>query len=124
MAKIMVVDDETALLHLVSEFLSEDLGHEVMMHESAESALSALSALKENPDQFPDLLITDYKMHGMTGAELIEDIHNKIQSIKNILITGYLEKDIQEALAPFSTICIRKPVSLASLEVLIDQVLE
>ena len=121
MAKIMVVDDETALLNLVSEFLSEDLGHEVSMYESAELAIQAIS---DTTGYFPDLLITDYKMHGMTGADLIEEIHKKIKPVKNILITGYLEKEIQEALAPFSTICIRKPVSLASLEVLINQVLE
>jgi len=121
MAKIMVVDDESALLHLVSEFLSEDLGHEVFTHESAESAIQALN---ENGELFPDLLITDYKMHGMTGAKLIETVHTEMKSIKNVLLTGYLEKDIQETLVPYETICIRKPVSLASLEKLIDEVLE
>jgi len=121
MAKIMVVDDESALLHLVSEFLSEDLGHEVFTHESAESAIQALN---ENRELFPDLLITDYKMHGMTGAKLIETVHTEMKSIKNVLLTGYLEKDIQETLVPYETICIRKPVSLASLEKLIDEVLE
>ena len=116
----MVVDDETALLELVSEFLSEDLGHEVSMHESGESAMGALA---QNPETFPDLLITDYKMHGMTGAELIENIYNQGQPIKNILISGYLEKNIKEALIPFSTICVRKPVSLTTLEELIDEAL-
>mgnify|MGYP001433111919 CR=1 FL=1 len=121
MTKIMVVDDESALLHLVSEVLSEDLGHEVFTHESAESAIQALN---ENRELFPDLLITDYKMHGMTGAKLIETVHTEMKSIKNVLLTGYLEKDIQETLVPYETICIRKPVSLASLEKLIDEVLE
>ena len=121
MAKVMVVDDESALLELVSEFLSQDLGHEVYMHKSAESAMKALA---DNGDLLPDLLITDYKMHGMTGAELIEKVHTQMKSVKNVLLTGYLEKEIQEALVPFSTICIRKPVSLDSLEELIDEVLE
>ena len=121
MAKVMVVDDESALLELVSEFLSQDLGHEVYMHKSAESAMKALT---DNGDLLPDLLITDYKMHGMTGAELIEKVHTQMKSVKNVLLTGYLEKEIQEALVPFSTICIRKPVSLDSLEELIDEVLE
>ena len=114
----MVVDDESALLQLVGEFLSQDLGHEVSLHENGESAM------KELTNELPDLLITDYKMHGMTGADLIETVHTQMKPIKNILLTGYLEKDIQEALIPFSTVCIRKPVSLISLEKLIDEMLK
>ena len=120
MATILVVDDETALLHLVGEFLSEDLGHQVIVHESGESAMKAF---KDQSVSNADLLITDYRMQGMTGAELIQKIHAGGRPIKNILLTGYLEKNVQQSLEPYSTICLKKPVSLKDLEDLINEML-
>ena len=61
--KIVVADDETHILHIVSMKLS-NAGYEVLTAEDGEEALEVCQA------ELPDILLTDYQMPYMTGLEL------------------------------------------------------
>jgi CheY-like chemotaxis protein len=61
-----------------------DLGYEVI---EASSAAEALRLLRSG--DAPDLMITDYLMPGMNGAELIEHARPLAPSTRLMLITGY-----------------------------------
>ncbi len=63
MKRILVADDETHILNVVSIKLS-NAGYQV---ETAEDGAEAYRAAKANP---PDLLITDYQMPNLSGVEL------------------------------------------------------
>lgn len=65
--KIHVVEDEANILNLV-ELLVRSIGHEPYCFSSGEAALAAARA------SCPDLLLTDYRMAGMNGVELIEAV--------------------------------------------------
>lgn len=65
MATIMLVDDSTTILASMGQLI-RDLGHTVVEHNSGPNALTAL-----NGGAAVDLMITDFNMPGMTGAELI-----------------------------------------------------
>jgi len=69
MARILVVDDEELLRDSAKMFL-EHRGHEVMV---ASSAIEALRILKKKETEF-DLIISDYRMPGVTGVELLHAI--------------------------------------------------
>ncbi len=60
--RILVVDDEAHIRHVVSMKL-ERAGYEVIMACDGDEALEACRAAK------PDLIITDYQMPVMTGIE-------------------------------------------------------
>lgn len=60
---ILVVDDETHILHVVSLKLA-NAGYDVITAEDGEEALGIAI------DRNPDLVITDYQMPFMTGLEL------------------------------------------------------
>ncbi len=60
---ILVVDDETHILHVVSLKLS-NAGYDVITAEDGEEALTVAV------DRRPDLVITDFQMPFMTGLEL------------------------------------------------------
>lgn len=81
-ANLLVVDDEKPLLGLLVRRL-ERLSYKVY---AAESGIAALEILQQ---QDIDVLVTDFKMPGMNGLELISsaiEIHPLIQSI---VVTGY-----------------------------------
>lgn len=63
--KILVVDDDPPVRRAVSRLLRQMA--EVFTAESAEDALAQLSAGLR-----VDVILSDYKMSGMTGVELIE----------------------------------------------------
>lgn len=80
--KIMVVDDESYILDIICEFLSEK-GFEVFTAESGEEAVERFEQVR------PDILIVDYKMKGMDGLETIERITRISPTIVSIFMTGF-----------------------------------
>jgi CheY-like chemotaxis protein len=64
----------------------EDLGHDVL---EAHSGKQALDYLRDG--RSIDLLITDFAMPGMTGAQLIETVRGLRPDLPILLATGYAE---------------------------------
>lgn len=82
---ILVVDDD-ALIAMSTVDMLEDLGHEVI---EANSGDRALEILRDN--QSIDLLVTDYSMPRMNGAELAAAAHQIRPQLPVLLATGYAE---------------------------------
>jgi CheY-like chemotaxis protein len=83
--RILLVDDD-ALISMSSVDMLEDLGHEVLEANSGEAALRVL---REGPAI--DLLITDFSMPRMNGAQLAQAARELHPNLPMILATGYAE---------------------------------
>lgn len=83
--RILMVDDD-ALIAMASVDMLEDLGHEVVEANSGADALKCL----ESGNAF-DLVITDYSMPGMTGAELAKAVREKVPGMPILIATGYAD---------------------------------
>ena len=84
--KILVVDDEEEILRLLDRAFSSK-GFEVLC---SSSALDALVTLQDNPI---NLIVTDIKMPGMDGLDLIKQVRDVDPHIPIIVITGYGDSD-------------------------------
>jgi PAS domain S-box-containing protein len=80
---ILLVDDEEIVREATAELI-RDLGHEVVAAGGGEEALVKLAAGLE-----PDVVITDYKMPRMDGAELARRLLEQAPDRPVLLITGY-----------------------------------
>jgi len=80
--KILVVDDEEEFRD-VYRIILEDKGYDINEASSGEKCLSML----ENDDF--DLVITDLKMVGMDGIELLKSIKEKQHGCDVIIVTGF-----------------------------------
>jgi DNA-binding NtrC family response regulator len=80
--RILLVDDDTALVTSLSEAL-RDLGVEVETAGSAEVALTLLAR------GTPDLVLTDIRMPGLDGIELLELVRERAPSTDVVLMTAY-----------------------------------
>jgi PAS domain S-box-containing protein len=80
---ILLVEDEELVRAATVEML-RDLGHEVADVSGGAEALQMIAAAR----QF-DLLITDFKMPGMNGAELARRLRDTSPDVPVLLITGY-----------------------------------
>ncbi len=82
---ILIVDDETALCHMLSEMLAEE-GYRLL---EASSGTLALDILKSTD---VDLIISDIEMPGMTGFDLLKQVNELYPKIKIQLVSGYSDQ--------------------------------
>jgi DNA-binding NtrC family response regulator len=101
---ILVVDDEKPQREIYEEILS-DAGHDVTTAASGEAALKFAS------DRKFDLVLTDLKMTGMTGIQLLQELMALDSSMSVILITGHGSiESAKEALRSGAFDYLEKPV--------------
>ena len=92
-AKILVVDDEDGFRMFINNLLS-DYGYDVMEACNGEDALC-----KVKETEF-DLLITDIKMPGMNGRELLGKVKTNYPNIEVIVISGITDPEFVEYSKP------------------------
>ena len=116
---ILVVDDEKAILDVISSML-EMLGYDVFR---AESGQEALTRLRKNPAI--KLVVLDMLMPGMDGVESFTELKKISSDLKVILSSGFSAKNqIAEILAKGCDGFLSKPFNLVDLSMKIRQVLD
>jgi two-component system response regulator YesN len=85
MTKVMIVDDEILVrIGLRSTIHWEDFGFTVTA-----DAANGIQAIEKFAGADPDILITDIRMPGMDGIELIKTLKKKKPQLKIIILTNY-----------------------------------
>lgn len=87
---ILVVDDDESILDLLVQLLENNDQFDCVVSTS-ETAEEAEEDLKE---RIYDLIITDQKLPGTNGTELLSDIKERYPHTVRMLITGYSDLDI------------------------------
>ena len=115
---VMYVDDEAALVSLVTRML-ESLGYEVSGFTSPEAALQEFAA---RPDDY-DLLVTDLSMPGMSGIEVAQRLLRIRPDLPVIVTSGYVRpSDESRALAIGVKAMLLKPNTIRELGTMVHQV--
>jgi two-component system C4-dicarboxylate transport response regulator DctD len=79
---VIVVDDEAPIREAVQQWLSLS-GFDVQLFTRAEDCLARL------PEHFPGVVLSDVRMPGMSGLELLEQLHKRDPDLPVILLTGH-----------------------------------
>ncbi|HEX5042176.1 MAG TPA: sigma-54 dependent transcriptional regulator [Candidatus Polarisedimenticolaceae bacterium] len=116
--RILVVDDEVNARTALAELLRDE-GYTV------ETAADGFKALPKLEDFAPDLVVTDLRMPGMDGLQLLKKAHERDPDCGVIVMTAYGAVDtavaaMREGAADYVT----KPVNVEELVVVIDRALE
>ncbi len=118
MATVLCVDDDPAISLLLADSLKQ-AGHQPLNAANVPEALAMLARGDV------DLIISDSRMPGMTGLELLELLEREGYDTPLIMITGYAS--IEHAVASIKAGAvdyITKPVRTAQLELAVAQALE
>ncbi|HEY89349.1 MAG TPA: response regulator [Thermoflexia bacterium] len=94
--QILVVDDDQMVRMLMREGLLIERGWDVATASGGEEALQKIRA------QSFDLVITDLRMPGMHGLELIRHIRDISPATQIVLLTAYSSKDAEHQAADLS----------------------
>ncbi len=107
---ILIVDDEPDIREVLSITLT-DAGYTVYTAESGASALEVFREIN------PPIVLTDIKMPGMDGIELLERIKDENPDAEVIMITGHGDMDVAiKSLQQDATDFITKPINDHAME--------
>ncbi len=108
---VLLVDDETDIREVLAISL-RDMGYEVLEAENGEKALALFR------EKAPLIVLTDIKMPGMDGIEILKRIKHENPYAQVIMITGHGDTDIAVKSLKYEAIdFITKPISNDSLEI-------
>jgi signal transduction histidine kinase/CheY-like chemotaxis protein len=105
---VMIVDDETQVRNLTSDALGV-LGYRTIAAESGAAALSALI------EETPDVVVMDYAMPGMSGAEAAVQARRVRPGLPIIFASGYADTAAVEAAVGPEAVILRKPFNMEEL---------
>lgn len=106
--RVLVIDDEESILQLTREVLRAE-GHRV---ETADGGAAALSLISQN---HYDVIISDWKMPGLNGINLFQELlaKNPAAARRMLFMTGdVIKADFQSFLKMHNRTCLPKPFAL------------
>lgn len=114
---ILVVDDEVVLREGLSKIL-EDEGYVVICAESGQQAIEIVQSTKV------DLVLTDMRMPGMSGIELLKKIRETHGRTGVIILTGFGEIESYIEAMNFGAIeYVSKPFKVNELRFIVNKIL-
>jgi CheY-like chemotaxis protein len=96
---VLLVDDEPRILSALQRALRRE-GYEIL---SAETTVEALRLVDEHS---VDCVLSDHKMPGMTGIELLAEVAQRRPHAARMLITGWNQEIAEEELARVGIRCV------------------
>ena len=118
MSKILVVDDELSMRDFLAIMLKKE-GHEIVTAENGGDALKAIQT------EIFDLVITDVKMPGIDGIEVLKTIKELSSETVVIMVTAFATAETAvEAMKLGAYDYIIKPFKIDELKLIINNSLE
>ncbi|HEX6558188.1 MAG TPA: response regulator [Longimicrobiales bacterium] len=111
--RVMLVDDEEGVRLSWNRYLSSR-GFDVTTEESGEGAMSRLS------QQPVDVVVSDLRMPGVDGLELLDWVHKSNPDTRFILLTGYGNEEVERKARELGAYqYLNKPISPEALSAVI-----
>jgi two-component system NtrC family response regulator/two-component system response regulator HydG len=116
--RILIADDEATARESLAKILVED-GYDVF------TASDGHQALRVAADESPEIVLTDLRMPGMDGGELLSRLRKAYPDIGVVIMTAFgTIRSAVEALREGAEDYLTKPIDVEELEHLIERVLQ
>ena len=116
--KVLVIDDD-ASLRRVMEMQLEEIGCDVLAAASGKEALGVLEEV------IPDLVITDLRIPGMSGMDILKSLRTDHPELTVIMVTAYgTVRTAVEAMKAGAYDYLTKPIDYDELTLVVNRALE
>jgi DNA-binding response OmpR family regulator len=117
MARILIIDDDKEMSSLLQDFL-EGEGYE------AASANDGRAGLRKIARENFDLVLTDIRMPGLTGLDILPEIKKLQPAASVMVITAFGSEEIHHrSMERGANAYVEKPIHFHELRALIDEML-
>ena len=113
--RVLIVDDNQDLAENIAEILS-------LKGFTTEIATSAEEALPKALPDGPGILVTDYRLPGMTGADLVREVRQRRAVVRAVVMSAYTDEHTISAARRAGADFLAKPLDFASLSLLLATV--
>ena len=118
---VLIVDDDDGVRYTIAGILED---HDVEVAQ-ASNGTEALALLDADPTNTPGLVITDLRMPGMSGLDLLDELVSRPDPPKVVLITAHgSERMAVDAVKRGAYDYFRKPFDIDELISVVDRALE
>jgi CheY-like chemotaxis protein len=114
--KVLLIEDDRDVRRFICECL-DSLGYQVSIAGDGKSGLELLEKVT------PDLLIVDFAMPGMNGAQVANEVRSRELGIPIVFVTGYADMDAIEGVQGCKFV-LRKPFEVSGLATVVREALE
>lgn len=115
MSKLLIIDDEEGIRKVLTVSLASD-GYDVLTAAGGEEAIAIFKR------KSPSIILTDIKMPGMDGIEVLKQIKELNPDAEVIMITGHGDMDLAiEALKLDASDFLNKPIKDEALSVALNR---
>jgi HD-like signal output (HDOD) protein/ActR/RegA family two-component response regulator len=117
--KVLLVDDESRVREGLERILPQVWSHDDELEIiSADSGPAALACMEFDA---ADLVLTDMRMPGMDGAQVLARVSQRWPAAMRVVLSGYMEDDVAIRSARFAHQFLTKPCPPAALEGVLDR---
>jgi DNA-binding NtrC family response regulator len=117
-ARVLVVDDEESQRTVLAGFLRKR-GYDVVIAASADDALAAAAT------HHVDVVVTDVRMPGLSGVDLLDELRRRNPEVPVVLITAFgTVATAVDAMKRGAADYLTKPIDLGELELVLGRTLE
>jgi DNA-binding response OmpR family regulator len=113
-ASVLVVDDNQDLADNIAEILG-------MRGFAALVAGSGEEALPQAVPDGPELIVTDFRLPGMSGAELVRRVRQQRQKVRAVVISAFTDDVTVAAARDAGAAFLAKPVDFGALSRLLTE---
>jgi putative nucleotidyltransferase with HDIG domain len=114
--RILFVDDDVDELDDLRELLQFKRGE-----WTTAFAVGGVAALEELSRERFDVIVSDMRMPGMNGAELLKLVHDRHPQVVRLMLSGQSEDDRRAGVVPFAHQFLAKPCQPVELERVIER---
>jgi HD-like signal output (HDOD) protein len=114
--RILFVDDEVAILDGLRDLLRKERRRWDMVF-----AVGGAEALEELARRPFDVVVSDIRMPGIDGAQLLTTVQARYPSVARIVLTGHADRDAAMRVLPVAHQFLTKPCDAAVLRVAIER---
>lgn len=97
-APVWVVDDDRAIRWVLSRAL-ERAGHAARTFENGSAVLEKLEAVKLGETEEPAVILSDIRMPGLSGVELVERFNTALPQVPVLIMTAF--SDLESAVSAY-----------------------
>jgi DNA-binding response OmpR family regulator len=117
--KIMILEDEPALAYTLSEALKKNFGAGSMVN-ICPTAEAALQLIEIQPF---DLIITDWRLPGVSGLDFITQVRQSLPDVPVIFMTAFGSESLEKQAQKVSDYYLTKPFEIPELTYATNQLL-
>ncbi len=110
--RVLIVDDNVELAENIAEILESE-GHRT------DVAVSAEEALRMVPIYAPEVVVTDYRLPGMNGAQLVRTLRIGGLRARAVVISAHTDDSTVQEATEAGADFVPKPLDLTKLSLLV-----